>query len=231
MDRTTLDAILAAKQDRKRRVLTTHLGTGAQQLYGSEDVSGDGPEAEAVAAAMATGRSRIAETADGDLFVQAFLPPPRLIIVGATHIAQVLVEFARRLALDVSVVDPRGAFVTPERFADTALVEAWPDEAFERIGLDARSAVICLAHEAGIDDEALTAALAGGCFYVGALGSKRTHAKRVTRLAEAGMSDADIASIHAPIGLDIGALTPEEIALSIIAEVVQALRQPEETKR
>jgi xanthine dehydrogenase accessory factor len=148
----------------------------------------------------------------------------RLVVVGAVHVSQALVQMAATLGFAVTVVDPRRAFATPERFPGVSLSADWPDEAMEALALDARTAVVTLTHDPKLDDPALDVALRSPCFYVGALGSRRTHAKRVARLREAGHGDGAIARIHAPVGLDIGAVTAPEIALSVLAEVVAARR-------
>ena len=152
-------------------------------------------------------------------------PPPRLIVVGAVHIAQALIPMARIAGHDVTLVDPRAAFASPRRFPDTRILDGWPDEALAQIGLDARSAVVTLTHDPKLDDPALRAALASPAYYIGALGSRRTHAKRRERLRAAGLGDAALARIHAPVGLDIGARGPAEIAVSILAQITGALRR------
>ncbi len=226
MKRETIDAILAARRERRSLVLLSRLDGGGQELLSPQDATVGHPQAEAIAACLESGRSRVLEAPDGEVFLQALLPQPRLLVVGATHIAQVLVRLAREMAFDVCIVDPRTAFATEDRFPGAELVTEWPEEALGAIGLDRRTAVVTLGHEADIDDEALLAALAGNCFYVGALGSRRTHAKRLDRLAEKGLTAAETDRIHAPVGLDIGASGPAEIALSIMAEVVASLRRP-----
>ncbi|MGD9293674.1 MAG: XdhC family protein [Roseobacter sp.] len=163
--------------------------------------------------------------AEGDVFVAIHNPPLRLVIVGAVHIAQALVPMARIAGYDPVVIDPRGAFGSEARFPGERLVADWPDEALEQIGLDTRTALVLLTHDPKLDDPALHIALRSTCFYIGALGSRRTHAARVARLEDAGFSPDEIARIHAPIGLDIGASGPPEIAVSILAEMVQSLRR------
>lgn len=162
---------------------------------------------------------------DGTTFVAIHNPPLRLIVVGAVHIAQVLLPMARALGYDPTVIDPRPAFGSAARFPGEVILDTWPDAAVAEIGLDSRTALVLLTHDPKLDDPALMTALRSKAFYIGALGSTRTHAKRVTRLAEAGFSEAEIARIHAPIGLDIGAAGPEEIAVAIIAQMTQVLRQ------
>ncbi len=148
-------------------------------------------------------------------------------MVGAVHIAQALVPMARLAGYDLAVVDPREAFASAERFPGTQLSHDWPDAALEAFGLDARTAVVTLTHDPKLDDPAIAAALRSPVFYLGCLGSSRTHAKRIERLRDAGFSDADIARIHAPVGADIGAKAPAEIAVAILAQITERLRRPE----
>lgn len=224
MRRGTLKKLLDARAARRALVLVTRLDGGGEEIVCANGVEKGHPHASEISGCLRTGRSRIIETGEGELFLQAFLPAPRLIIIGATHIAQVLARLAREVAIEPFVIDPRTAFATRERFGDVKLIAKWPGEALDELGLDARCAVVCLAHVPDIDDEALGAALRGNCFYLGALGSIRSHEKRVERLKARGFSAEDARVIHAPVGLDIGSVTPNEIALSIIAEVVGALR-------
>jgi xanthine dehydrogenase accessory factor len=163
--------------------------------------------------------------ADGETFVAIHNPPLRLIIVGAVHIAQALVPMARIAGYDPVLVDPRDSFASETRFPGESLRHDWPDEGLRAIGLDARTALVLLTHDPKLDDPALEEALDSDVFYVGALGSTRTHAKRVERLRDRGLDEARIARIHAPVGLDIGAAGPAEIAVSILAEMTRVLRQ------
>lgn len=163
--------------------------------------------------------------ADGDIFVAIHNPPLRLVIVGAVHIAQALVPMARIAGYDPIIVDPRAAFGSEARFPGETLVSEWPDEAIEQVGLDARTALVLLTHDPKLDDPALHLALKSRCFYIGALGSTRTHAGRVARLSEAGFDAGSIDRIHGPVGLDIGAAGPPEIAVSILAEMTRVLRR------
>ncbi|KUJ80938.1 XdhC/CoxI family protein [Ruegeria marisrubri] len=161
---------------------------------------------------------------DGQTFVAVHNPPLRLIVVGAVHIAQALVPMARIAGYDPVIVDPREAFASETRFPGETIMTDWPDEAVTKLGLDARTALVLLTHDPKLDDPALESAIGAGVFYIGALGSTRTHAKRVARLKERGFSDEQIARIHGPIGLDIGAAGPAEIAVSILAEMTAVLR-------
>ncbi len=171
-------------------------------------------------------RDRSGVEDDGQTFVAIHNPPLRLAIVGGVHIAQALVPMARIAGYDPVVIDPREAFGATARFPDTRVINDWPDDALAALGLDARTALVLLTHDPKIDDPALHLALKSPVFYIGALGSTRTHAKRVTRLEEAGFAPADIARIYGPVGLDIGAANPQEIAVSILAQMTQALRKP-----
>ncbi len=162
---------------------------------------------------------------DGETFVAIHNPPLRLIVVGAVHIAQALVPMARIAGYDPVVIDPRESFASEARFPGETVMQDWPDEGVQAYGLDTRTALVLLTHDPKLDDPALEQALASGCFYIGALGSKRTHAKRIERLQAAGFSDTQIARIHGPVGLDIGAAGPSEIAVSILAEMTRVLRQ------
>lgn len=161
---------------------------------------------------------------DGQTFVAVHNPPLRLIVVGAVHIAQALVPMARIAGYDPSLVDPRDAFASGARFPGETILTDWPDEAVAKLGLDARTAVVLLTHDPKLDDPALASALKAGVFYIGALGSTRTHAKRVARMKEAGFTEAQISQIHGPVGLDIGAADPSEIAVAILAQMTAVLR-------
>jgi xanthine dehydrogenase accessory factor len=164
-------------------------------------------------------------TEDGQRFIHIHNPPLRLLVVGAVHIAQALVPMARIAGHDVTVIDPRPAFGAAARFPGVDIIEDWPDEALAALGLDARTAVVTLTHDPKLDDPAIRAALGSEVYYLGCLGSGRTHAKRVARLEEAGFFPDQIARIHAPVGLDIGARGPGEIAVSVLAQITQRLRR------
>jgi len=228
MKRAFLDRALAVSRSGHSAALVTHLISGQHAIVDKESIEGDlrlDPTALAgVRAAIRDDRSTTVESPDGRLFVEVFNPPLRLIVVGAVHAAQPLARMAAIAGYAVTIVDPRSAFATEERFPGVALSTDWPDEAMPRLKPDRRSAIVTLTHDPKIDDPALTVALKSDAFYIGALGSKRTHAGRCQRLKEAGFADTDIARIHGPVGLAIGALTPAEIAVSILAEVTQVLR-------
>jgi xanthine dehydrogenase accessory factor len=218
-----LHRLVSDVESRRQVALITNLATGAQRLaYSPRDLEKD--LAPTLGDAFRCDKS-IALAADaGEVFINVFNPTVRLIILGAVHIAQQLVPMARALGHDVVIVDPRTAFATEERFGDAEISCEWPDEALSKIGVDARTALIALTHDPKIDDPALIHALSSNAFYVGALGSRKTHAKRAERLLKAGVASADIERIHAPIGIDIGAQGAAEIALSIIAEITAVQR-------
>lgn len=223
MREDTLRRLAADMEARRPVALLTLLGSGEQRLiYPDSDLP---PElAQPVAEAFRRDRSTTLAAPEGEAFLHVFNPPLRMIIIGAVHVSQYLLPLARSLGYDVVIIDPRTGFANTARFPDVALVTKWPDEALVGLALDRRTAFIALTHDPKIDDPALTRAVASDCFYIGALGSSRTHAKRLARLGEQGVAADALARIHAPIGLDIGAQGPAEIALSIMAEVTAALR-------
>jgi xanthine dehydrogenase accessory factor len=202
-------------------VVATRLADGTRQIH-----DGTNPADPAIAEAVRRAHSGVDKS--GETFLHALTPPPRILIVGATHIAQHLATMATASGYDVKVLDPRTAFASPARFNPSQLVTGWPEECFKKLTADPFSAVVTLTHVDHIDDEALTIALKSPCRYIGSLGSRRTHAKRVDRLKAAGFTDADIARIHAPVGLDIDAETPGEIATSILAQIIAAFRKAPE---
>lgn len=206
-----LDQIVAARTDRVAVAYEVNVKTGARRVLNS------GFEQR-----FRMDRSGFEE--EGDVFVAIHNPPLRLIVVGAVHIAQALVPMARIAGYDPIIIDPRDAFGSATRFPGEEIIADWPDDAIATIGLDARTALVLLTHDPKLDDPALYAALASEVFYIGALGSKRTHAARVARLSEAGFDVDQIARIQGPVGLDIGAAGPAEIAVSILAQMVQILR-------
>ncbi len=219
MRRELLNALLQARRDRKAVALVTTLETGEQRLVPKEHSARD-PLAAILEEAFRFDQSGL----HGGEFVHIHNPPLRLVIIGAVHIAQSVIPMAAQAGYDLSVIDPRGAFATGARFPDISLHTQWPEEVLPGLGLDARTALLALTHDPKIDDPALALALKSECFYIGALGSKKTQAGRIERLAKAGFSDASIARIHGPIGLAIGAKGAPEIAISIMAEMTRALR-------
>ncbi|MGG5808421.1 XdhC family protein [Falsiroseomonas sp. CW058] len=220
----TLRRLVAARDAKRPVALLTRLPDGAQHLF-PDDTLPPALAAEA-AAALAADAARSVEGDGATWFIHPHNPPLRMIVVGAVHIAQALVPMAATLGFAVTVVDPRRAFATEERLGGRVAISTdWPDEALAALAPDARTAVVTLTHDPKLDDPALEVALRSQAFYVGSLGSRRTHAKRVARLAAAGLTEAEIGRIRAPVGLDIGAVTAGEIAVSILAQVVQARRQ------
>lgn len=225
MDIKLLSTLNSERAARRATVLITELGSGEQRLVKEADVAGD-EMAEALDKQLRSGKSGTVEVDGKAYFLTVQAPPPRIIVTGAVHISQALAPMAKLLDLDVTVIDPRTAFATQERFPDVTLLAEWPEEALRKVPLDGYTAFVALTHDPKIDDPALQAALRSSCFYIGALGSRKTHGKRLERLAAAGFGEADVKRIHAPIGLDIGAVSPAEIALAILGEIVQALRGP-----
>lgn len=224
MTREVLELLLEAWREKRPVVLATDHANGAQQLLGG-DPAGAAPSLAAAARdALARDSCVTHEEAGRAIFLQPFNPPLRMIIVGAVHISQPLASMAALAAYDVAIVDPRAAFATATRFPGVTLTTEWPDQALRTLAPDARTAVVTLTHDPKLDDPALRVALRSPTFYVGALGSKKTHAARVARLREDGFTEAEIARIHAPVGLDIEARSPAEIAISILAEITQILR-------
>ena len=225
MELSTLAALNAERQARRAAVLVSDLATGTQRLVKQAAIAAD-PLAELLERQLRSGKSGMVEAEGTSYFLTVQAPHPRVVVTGAVHISQAMAPMARALDLDLVVIDPRTAFATPERFPEVTLLAEWPEEALPRIGLDAYTAFVALTHDPKIDDPGLVAALRSDCFYVGALGSRKTHGRRLERLAEAGFDETATARIHAPIGLDIGAVSPAEIALAILAEIVQTLRGP-----
>ena len=225
-----LDRLQAARARKQPALLVTDLTTGSQALLIGDERFGDldlDPATMADAAqTRADDRSRMIQPAATDghrLFMHVFNPPKRLIIVGAVHIAQSLAPMAVLAGYDVTVVDPRGTFASDQRFPGIALADGWPDDALEGLAPDRRTAIVALTHDPKLDDPALTVALRSDAFYIGALGSRRTHAQRLDRLRESGCPEDGLKRIHGPVGLDIGATSPAEIALSILGQMTQQL--------
>ena len=231
MKNTQLTALNAARRDGRATLLVTDVESGAQTLIVDGAATGDiditAPIQAAITRAQNDDRSRMDDVEGRRLFIQVFNPPRRLIVVGAAHIAQPLVPMAKLAGYAVTVVDPRSAWATPERFHDVDIDSRWPDEALADLKPDARTAVVTLTHDPKLDDPALIAALRTNAFYIGALGGRKTAGKRVERLKEEGFGPMDFARINGPVGLDIGAITPAEIAISIMGEITEALHRPE----
>ena len=225
MKAETLAALQEARTQRKALALATRLSDGAETLVHPDRVLGaQAEDAELVAAArraLGIGRSETIELDGQRIFLNVYVPPARLIIVGAVHIAQSLAPMASLMDFDVTVVDPRRAFATDSRFPGVKVMHEWADEAVEKMGLDVSTAVVTLTHDPKLDDPALEYALKSDVFYIGALGSRKTHAKRKERLAEAGITEEQFARVHGPVGLNIGAKSPAEIAISILGQIVE----------
>jgi xanthine dehydrogenase accessory factor len=228
MNLALLQRALVASREGRSAALLTDITSGRQSFFENGTAEGDITLDEAlrdgVRQALAEDKSQTVRTAAGPVFIEVFNPRLRCIIVGAVHIAQPLARMAAITGSLVTVVDPRTAFATDERFPGIAVSTDWPDEALEKLKPNRRTAVITLTHDPKLDDPGLTIALKSDAFYIGALGSKRTHASRLQRLRELGFSENDLARIHGPVGIDIGAISPSEIAVSIMAQVTVTLR-------
>ena len=226
MKPSQVERLLAAKAERQPAALVTDLHSHEQAVFEAGDPAPSlklsPAQSSAVETALAENRSGEIDVEGRRLFVQARVPDPRLIIVGAVHITQALAPMAALAGYEVVVVDPRRAFATAERFPGVTLRHDWPDEALDAIKLDASSAVVTLTHDPKLDDPALDRALRSRAFYIGSLGSKKTHAARLERLAAAGFGEAALARIHGPAGLAIGAKSPAEIAVSVLAQLTAA---------
>ena len=225
MKAETLAALQDARTKRRAVALATRLSDAAEALVYRDDVTGELASDTAIVSAarraMDIGKSETVDIGGAKIFLNVYVPPPRLIIVGAVHIAQSLAPMAAMLEFDVTVVDPRGAWATTQRFPGVNVIKDWADEAFQEMGLDVSTAVVTLTHDPKLDDPALESALKSDAFYIGALGSRRTHAKRKERLAEVGITDEMFARIHGPVGLNIGAKSPAEIAVSILGQIIE----------
>jgi xanthine dehydrogenase accessory factor len=219
----------ADRADRRAVILITDTETGEQTLIREDDIAGSDRE-DLYRALIRAGRSRPLKDEEGGGFANVLVPPAKLVLIGAVHISQVLAPLAGMLGYDVTIVDPRTAFATEERFPNATLIAEWPDVALPQVGVDRWTAFCALTHDPKIDDPGLLHALEKSCFYIGALGSRKTHGRRVERLTEAGISEAEIGRIHAPIGLAIGAQSPAEIAVSIMAQITGSLRLGDEGK-
>ena len=219
-----LHTLNAERAARRAVVVVTDVKSGEQRLVKAIDVAKD-PLKDVIEKRLRMAKSGMEETSQGRVFLTVHVPSPQLVITGAVHISQALAPIGTLLGYDVTIVDPRTAFASVERFPDVKVIAEWPDDALPPLNVDHYTAFVALTHDPKIDDPALLHALSRDCFYIGALGSKKTHAKRLERLKAAGVSDAAIARIHAPIGLAIGAVSPSEIAVAIMAEITQTLRQ------
>jgi xanthine dehydrogenase accessory factor len=222
-----LDILNALNEERAARrsvIVVTNQDNGAQRLVKAADIKSDQLK-DLLGKRLRMAKSGIEETPEGKVFLTVHVPSPKLVITGAVHISQTLAPMGQLLGYDVTIVDPRTAFASIERFPDVKVIAEWPDVALPTVGIDHYTAFVALTHDPKIDDPGLDVALKSDCFYIGALGSRKTHARRVERLkTERGFTDNDIGRIHSPIGLDIDAVSPAEIAVAIIGEITQALR-------
>jgi xanthine dehydrogenase accessory factor len=209
-----------ARQKRIAAIVVTEVATGTERLVTESEGYAADPLQAQLAAHFRSGASGL----EDGVFYTVHLPPPKFVLIGAVHISQALAPMARIAGFDTTIIDPRTAFATPERFPDVPLLAEWPDVAIPKVGLDPFTALAVVTHDPKIDDGALMAAFAARCFYIGALGSRKTHARRLERLRAAGAVEADLARIAAPIGLPIHAQSPAEIAVAVLAQVIEALR-------
>jgi xanthine dehydrogenase accessory factor len=218
----TLNLLNEARRKREAAIVVTDIATGNVRVVLERDGYADDPLREELAARFASGVSGM--VAEANVFLTVHLPAPRLIIIGAVHISQAMAPMAKVAGFDLTIIDPRTAFATADRFPGIDLRAEWPDDALPKVGLDPFTAMTAFTHDPKIDDGALAAALRAGCFYVGALGSRKTHAKRLERLRAQGIDDVTLSRIHAPIGIVIGAQSPAEIAVAVLAEIIATLR-------
>ena len=225
----TLQVLNAERAARRPVILVTDTANGQQRLVKAKDIAADPLHAE-LSRQLRTGKSGMVEVDGKRLFLNVYAPTARLVIIGAVHISQALAPLARALDYDVTIVDPRTAFASPERFPDVPLIAEWPDVALPPLNIDHYTAFVAVTHDPKIDDPALIHAFERDCFYIGALGSRKTNAKRGERLRARGVKDSDLARIHAPIGIPIGAVSPSEIAVAIMAEITAQLRLPPKEK-
>ena len=228
MDRRLLEDLNSERAARRAAILVTHLMDGSQALIRKTDDYASDALAPEFDKRFRSGKSGTVETGTGDVFLTVSVPAPRLVLIGAVHISQALVPMAEIAGLDVTVIDPRTAFATEDRFPGSALMAEWPQDVLEETPLDAFTAVAAVTHDPKIDDFPLMEALRSGCFYVGALGSRKTHGKRLERFTDAGVDPDLFSRIDAPIGLDIGAASPQEIAVAVLGSIIKALRKPPE---
>ena len=224
MKLSLLTALNAERAARRAAIVVTDVESGEQRLVKAADIAQD-PLKAVLAEHLRSGKSGMEETAECRVFLTVYVPAAQLIVIGAVHISQALAPIGKLLGYDVTIVDPRTAFATPERFPDVKVIAEWPDTALPPLNVDRYTAFVALTHDPKVDDPALLHALSRDCFYIGALGSRKTHARRIERLREQGSSDADLSLVHAPIGLDIGAVSPAEIAVAIMAQITERLRE------
>ena len=222
-----LSALNTERAARRAAILVTDMASGQERLVKAADIARD-PLQQVLEKHLRMGKSGMAEGPAGRIFLTVHVPPPRLVVTGAVHISQALAPMAKLVGYDVTIVDPRTAFASRERFPDVKVIAEWPDQALPPLGIDRYTAFAALTHDPKIDDPALIHALRHDCFYIGALGSKKTHGRRIERLKAQGLTDQELARIHAPIGLSIGAVSPSEIAVAILGQITARLRLPPE---
>ena len=222
-----LKTLNAEREARRAAIVVTDVESGTQRLVKAADIAKD-PLRGVLAEGLRTGKSGMAETPQGRVFLTVHVPAPQLVITGAVHISQTLAPMGKMLGYDVTIVDPRTAFASPDRFPDVKIVGEWPDIALPPLNVDRYTAFVALTHDPKIDDPALLHALSRDCFYIGALGSRKTHARRIERLK--AETNADLSRIQAPIGLDIGAISPAEIAVAIMGQITEKLHQESEAE-
>lgn len=225
MDKAVLPELNAARANRRAVILVRHLGSGEGRLIFRNSLSEDDPLADALKARFRSGKSGRETVGGEEFFLNVELPAPRLVVIGAVHISQALVPMVRECGFDLTIIDPRTAFATAERFPSVNLLAEWPQDVLSDDLIDGYTALAAVTHDPKIDDFALETALKNQCFYIGALGSRKTHKARLERLRTLGFSEAQLARIDAPIGLDIGAASPAEIAVAILGQIIAALRK------
>ena len=226
-----LTALNTERAARRAAIVVSNIGTGEQRLVKAAEIGKD-PLKPILAERLRSGKSGMADSAEGRVFLTVHVPAAQLVAIGAVHISQALAPIAKLLGYDVTIVDPRTAFASAERFPDVKVIAEWPDKALPVLSIDHYTAFVALTHDPKIDDPALTYALARDCFYIGALGSRKTHGRRIDRLKQQGVGDAELSRIHAPIGLNIGAVSPAEIAVAIMAQITESLhREPQANER
>ena len=225
-----LKALNTERAARRAAIVVTNQQNADLRFVTQDKVAAD-PLKGVLEAHLRSGKSGVEETPEGKVFLTVHVPPTRLVVIGAVHISQALAPIAALLGYDVTIVDPRTAFASAERFPDVKVIAEWPDKALPPLGVDRYTAFVALTHDPKVDDPALLHALERNCFYIGALGSRKTHGRRVERLKQQGASDEKLARIHAPIGLPIGAVSPPEIAVAIMGEITSRLRLTAEGKR
>jgi xanthine dehydrogenase accessory factor len=223
----TLKSLNAERAARRAVLVVTDPRSGDQRLVKAADIGTD-PLKDLLESRLRSGKSGMVDTDEARVFVTVHVPPPRLVITGAVHISQTLAPIAQLVGYDVTIVDPRTAFASSQRFPDVAVIADWPDVVLPGLNIDRYTAFVALTHDPKIDDPALVHVLERDCFYVGALGSKKTHARRLVRLKDQGVSEAALSRISAPIGLAIGAASPAEIAVAIMAQITARLRLEQE---